>query len=347
MRLTHAAVLAAAALVAALAGPGAGRARAAGVPAAAPVASPPAADDAAVDPDLADCPAEPAPLTAEEAAAGLREAADSGFLWKATRDGRAVYLYGTIHIAQRAWMFPGPHVLAALRASDTVVLELDPTDPDIVARLQRAIARRPGSPSLPADVERRLRAQILAACMEPSALEGLRPEMRAVTVEVMAARRMGLQPAYGIDTFVAQLGRQLKKPLRSLETPEAQAALLFSDDPRETTRSVLEILDELESGAGPRILGRLADAWRHGDLDDISAYGDWCDCLKTDRQRAEFARLVDARNPTMADRIVEMHAQGGAQFVAVGSLHMVGAIGLPALLRERGFDVRRVEYDQR
>jgi uncharacterized protein YbaP (TraB family) len=292
------------------------------------------------------CPPEAEPVTADEAVAGLRDATDNGFLWKATKDGRTSYLYGTIHIAQRAWMFPGPHVLAALRASDLVALELDPTDPDIVARLQRALARKPGAPELAAPLAARLRAQMAAACIEPASLSGARPEMRAVTVEVMAGRRLGLQPSYGVDIFLAGVAQGLKKPIRSLETPESQAALLVSDDPAETARAVGAILEELEGGKGPLILGRLAGDWRRGDLADLGRYGDWCDCLNTPAQRADFVKLIDDRNPLMADKIVQWHGEGRSLFVAVGSLHMIGDIGLPQLLKARGFDVERVAFDE-
>lgn len=291
-----------------------------------------------------ECPPEPRPYTAEDNAAGMRDASDGGFLWKATRDGRIAWLYGTIHIAQRGWRFPGPHVLAALKASDAVALELDPIDPETLARFQRAIVRRPGSPELPPVLATRLRAQTVAACIDPASLEGLRPEMRAVTIEVMGGRRLGLQPDYGVDLFLAQLARQLRKPILSLETPEMQASLLVSDDPRETARTVGDLLDELEGGRAPRILDRLADDWRAGKLEDLAGYADWCDCMNTPAQRADFARLIDARNPPMAARIAGWHTEGRALFVAVGSLHMTGPIGLPALLREKGFEVERVDF---
>jgi uncharacterized protein YbaP (TraB family) len=236
-------------------------------------------------------------------------------------------------------------VLAALRDSPDVALELDPTDPQVVARLQRAIGRKAGAPALPGALQARLAAQEAIACVSPAMVAGLRPEVQAVTLEVMSGRRLGLQPAYGIDIFLAQLARQMHKTLHSIETPEAQAALLVSDDPHKTARNVEDVLEELESGNGPRILGRLAGAWRQGDLDDLGAYAQWCDCLKTPEQRADFAKLVDARNPVMADRVAALHAQGKSLFVAVGSLHMVGPIGLPALLRARGFEVERVPLE--
>jgi uncharacterized protein YbaP (TraB family) len=320
-------------------------ASAADAPAAAAQAQAPAPGGASPAP-AADCPAEPPPLTADEVVAGMHDATDSGFLWRATRDGRTLYLYGTIHIAKRDWMFPGPRVMAALRESSDIALELDPTDPQIIGRLQRALARGPGTPELPPALAARLQVQAAAACMAPAALAEMRPEMQAVTLEVMSGRRLGLHPAYGIDVFVAQLGRQLRKSMHSIETPESQVALLVSDDPRKTARNVSEVLEELESGSGPRVLDRLAGDWRRGDLEDLSGYRQWCECLETPEQRADFVKLVDERNPVMVRRIAEWHAQGRSLFVAVGSLHLLGPNGLPALLRARGFAVERVAYDR-
>jgi uncharacterized protein YbaP (TraB family) len=44
----------------------------------------------------------------------------------------------------------------------------------------------------------------------------------------------------------------------------------------------------------------------------------------------------------MVDKIVKWHAEGKRLFVAVGTLHMVGRVGLPELLKARGFKVERV-----
>ncbi len=290
------------------------------------------------------CPPEPATPTRDEALAAMGRAVDRGLLWKATRDGRTTWLYGTIHVAQAEWMYPGPKVFAAIRASDTIALELDPTDPDIRARLRSAIGQRPGAPDLPPALAARLRERIVAACLPPEALDTLRPEMRAVSIEVLEGRQDGLYPAFGVDTFLAGLARGMNKPLRSLETPESQAALLVSDDPAETERAVAQVLDELDSGKGPAVLRRLAGDWNRGDLDDLLAYASWCGCLDTPERRADFARMVDERNPAMAERIAQWHAEKHALFVAVGSLHLLGPAGLPQLLRERGFDVERVSF---
>ena len=290
------------------------------------------------------CPPTVSAPTPEQLADGMRHAVDSGLLWKATKDGRAVYLYGTIHVARFAWAFPGPHVVQAVRASDVIALELDMTDPEVLAHLRQAIASRPGAPALPEALQRRLQAQMDAACVAPETLASLRPEMQAVTLEVMQGRQSGLYADYGIDGVLAGMGRALKKPLRSLETPESQTRLLVSDDPAETEATVGAVMDELEAGKSPLMLQRLAGDWQRGDLADLGRYASWCTCLDTPQQRADFVKLVDERNPLMADKIVQWHAEGRSLFVAVGSLHMLGDIGLPALLKARGFQVERVAF---
>jgi uncharacterized protein YbaP (TraB family) len=274
----------------------------------------------------------------------VANAADHGPLWKATKDGRTVWLYGTIHVARASWAYPGPHVLRAIQSSDALALELDLGDPDMMQRLQKAVLARPGSPTLPDALHKRLLASMAAACIAPALLAPLRPEMQAVTVEIMQGRGMGLYPEFGIDANLGELARALGKRLRSLETPESQAELLVSDDPAETARAVGAVLDELEGGKSPAMLKRLAGDWERGDVDDMAAYASWCGCLDTPEQRSDFDKLIAARNPLMADRIVQWHGEGTSLFVAVGTLHMVGPIGLPTLLRTRGFQVERVSF---
>jgi len=299
----------------------------------------PAASTAAVA-----CPPAAVMPTRDTVVAAMREATDHGPLWKASRDGRTVYLYGTIHVARASWMYPGPSVMRAIMASDAIALELDLTDPDILARLQKAVLRTPESPALPEPLEKRLLAGMAAACVAPAAFASMRPEMQATTLEVMQGRGDGLYPEYGIDMFLAGLGHGLKKPVRSLETPESQAALLVSEDPAETARAVGAVLDELEGGRAPVMLRRLAADWERGDVDDMAAYASWCACLDTPEQREDFDKLIRDRNPLMVDRIVRWHDEGQSPFVAVGTLHMVGPLGLPTLLRARGFQVERVPF---
>nr|HET7860154.1 TraB/GumN family protein [Caldimonas sp.] len=290
------------------------------------------------------CPPEPTPLDAARIERGMRSAKDHGFLWQIRRDGRTSYLYGTIHVARADWMFPGPRTAAALAASDTVALEIDMLDPDMQARIAAALRGR-GATTLPAPLASRLERRFVADCIDSAAMRTLAPEFQVATLTVLAARRDGLHPAYAIDAVLAGVAHSLDKTTVSLETPELQAATLQMSTPAETIELVTAGLDELESGRARPLLVRLAKAWSTGDLAELEGYERWCNCLDTAAEREAMKRMLDDRNPALAEAIARLHGGGETVFAAVGSLHMIGPTGLPALLARRGFSVEAVRFE--
>ena len=307
----------------------------------APEASPASPASAASAPVA--CPAPAAIPTPEQVQAGMRDAIDHGFLWRIRKNGRTSYLYGTVHVAQAAWMYPGPSVLRALRASDTLALELDPLNPDIQRRMARGMAAKAGM-VLPEPLAKRLRVQMQALCVPPEALASMGPEMQVATLSILAARADGLDPSYGIDVFLAGMGHGAKKSVLSLETPELQLQALQMPDDAGTIAFVESGLVELESGQARPMLLRLAKLWADADHAQLARYEEWCDCLKTEFDRDAMRRLLDDRNPGLAASIDALHASGKHVFAAVGSLHMFGATGLPTLMAQRGYQVERVAY---
>ncbi|HEX4235563.1 MAG TPA: TraB/GumN family protein [Caldimonas sp.] len=288
-----------------------------------------------------DCPAQPTPIDAERLQAGLASSDDHGFLWRIDRDGHTSYLYGTIHAARAEWMFPGPRTRAALVASETLALELDLLDPDVQARLAAALRGRAATP-LPAPLAARLERQLIAECLDPATWRALAPEFQVATLAANAARRDGLDPSYAIDLILALTARVLGKETVSLETPEAQIAALIMPSPQATVEFVSSGLDELDSGRARPLLRHLARVWSGSDLAELEAYERWCDCLNTAADRESMKRILDDRNPLLAAAIDKLHSGGSSVFAAVGSLHMIGTTGLPALLRQRGYTVEAV-----
>ena len=290
-----------------------------------------------------DCPPVAQSPSLEQVQAGMRAARDHGFLWRISKDGRSSYLYGTLHAAKLAWMYPGPRVVQALAATDTIALELDLLDPDVAQRLARLVSALPGS-ELAEPTRQRMARQTAAACLPPEALAALSPELQVMTLATLVARRDGIDPVYGIDLFLAGWGRATGKKTVSLETPELQARLLQVEDAKERLTIVETGLDDLESGRARAQIVHIAQIWADADLATLMRYEDWCDCLQTQSDREAMARMLDERNPGLADGIATLHADGRQVFAAVGSLHMIGPMGLPALLVQRGYVVERVDY---
>jgi uncharacterized protein YbaP (TraB family) len=91
-------------------------------------------------PAQATCPPALPQASAAEQGAPAR---DRGLLWRATRDGRTLHLYGTLHVGKPHWRKLGPRTAAALRDSDVVALEIDPLDPALAAAMAAVAPPRP------------------------------------------------------------------------------------------------------------------------------------------------------------------------------------------------------------
>ncbi len=274
---------------------------------------------------------------------GFQPVRDRGFLWRIQKAGRISYLAGTVHVGELAWTTPGPQTAKALKDSSVIALELDMMDGDINRRLQAAMAAAPRH-ALPEAVAKRLQAQVRRACLSNEVAQGMSPEMLLNTLIMLAARREGLDAMYGIDTLYAGVARRLRKPTRSLETPEEQLALIQGRTPAETLKLVEPALVELEGSKLTETLQRLTSDWAQSNFDDLSKYPQWCDCADTSFDADLQKRMLDDRNAVMAKKIDALHAGGQRVFAAVGSLHMIGPKGLPALMAARGYQVERVLF---
>ena len=287
------------------------------------------------------CPPQAQAPTPQALQQSLARAADRGFLWRITHDGRTSHLYGTIHVGTLDWAFPGAKVRAALDASQTLALEIDPLDPAVQADLKRADGAKLAVPAAQAERLARLRDR---ACLPAQALAAMHPILQAMTVMLVDAARDGLHIAYGLEYALAGFARQRGMPVVSLETAQRQLDALIPKDAAQAERALASTLDQLDDGSARRVLKRMADAWERSDLATIESYEQWCDCIRTDEDRAALRALNDERNPALADKIAALHAAGKRVFAAVGALHMTGAQALPALMAARGFRVERVEF---
>ena len=115
-----------------------------------------------------DCPPVAGPPTPEQLQQGQAKARDRGALWKLHKDGRTSYLYGTAHVGQLEWVFPGPNLRQALRETEVLAVEVDVTAPD--TQREMAEAQREAAPlTLSEEEQRRLDAQAKAACVPAQA----------------------------------------------------------------------------------------------------------------------------------------------------------------------------------
>ena len=281
----------------------------------------------------------------EKPGTALRNGVDRGVLWRIERDGRTSWLYGTLHVGRGDWVRPGPTIQKALTQSDTLALEIDSRDEATAQALARPADPGVLSRVLTGERARRLERQASEACVPPGSLSQLQPILQVTALSGLVARADGLYPEFGVDETLAVSARNNNKPIVALESAAEQLKVLTGGSEAEEAEQVDAALDELESGKLRGQLKELADVWARSDAARLARYADWCDCVKTPAEQRLMKRLLDDRNPNLADGIERLHASGKGVFAAVGALHMIGAQGLPALMSARGFTVTPVLVD--
>jgi uncharacterized protein YbaP (TraB family) len=289
------------------------------------------------------CPLVAQAPTPEQLQAARGAAKDRGALWRLSKDGRVSYLYGTVHIGKLDWVFPGPQLQAAMRATEVLAVEVNPMDPAFMAEVQAAQTQA-AQLTLTSAEQARLDAEADAACLPRTALAALHPVMQAMTYVSLAGRHDGLDPAYAQELVLLGAAQAAQRTVVALESVASQMAVLLPVDAVEARALLNQTLDSLQRQESRTTLRRVSQAWERGDLDAMDSPAKLCDCVPTAQELQFLRRLNDDRNPGLADRIAQEHAKGKAVFAAVGALHMTGAQALPGLLKARGFEVERVPF---
>ena len=274
---------------------------------------------------LAGCDARTPAVTVQEAAPAL---------WEITGpQGERGWLFGTIHALPDGVEWETPIVRQALGDADLLVVEVgNLDDPRAAARIFSELSRTPGLPPLldrlPADQRPVLAAALARSGSDEDDFRGV--ESWAAALMLANGERTG-DVANGVDR--ALLARGL--PIVELEGFARQFSLF--DNLAVQDQVDLLYLASTESDAGME--QRLTQAWIKGDLATLEREAEHGILADAELRQA---LLID-RNKAWMERIVPLLQQNRRPFVAVGAGHMLGDVGLPAVLAAEGYTVRRIQ----
>jgi uncharacterized protein YbaP (TraB family) len=154
---------------------------------------------------------------------------------------------------------------------------------------------------------------------------------------VMELREGGYEAEHGVDLQFIQ--RSDGKPLVEVESADEQLGLLDRLPLRIQEGMLWDALDQ--SREFDRATDQLIDAWRRGDERALREQ-----VFRPIGEGADFELFYESiffgRNETMTRRLAEFARDGKTRFVVLGVGHMLGSRGIPSLLCDRGFGVRRV-----
>lgn len=175
--------------------------------------------------------------------------------------------------------------------------------------------------------------------LQPQDLDSCKPWWAALRIAVHQLVAAGFSLERGVDKIAHRLANHIDKRVTLLEAPE-RGLLCFDHAPLPEQLGLLEFIVARQPEAAAEF-DKLLEGWVRGStrlltelLDDrLAAYPQIFRCAVERRNRewlAELQALAFRRERTL--------------FV-VGALHLVGAHGLPALLGELGFEVRRIDQE--
>ena len=260
-------------------------------------------------------------------------------LWKVQGKENAVYLLGSIHLLKKE-DYPLPVPLeAAFSDSKIAVFETDIAgmeNPELVMKLT-AKGQLPEGETL----RTRLSPPVYAAFsnyvqkagMPVELFDSITPAMAAIMLVAVDLKKMGLDPQNGLDKHFFDLAAKDGKTIVPLETLDFQISLMteFSKEEGELLmKTTLKEIDTMEKD-----LDDLIKAWRTGD-------GEKLDKLLNEAMEEApviFHRLLTDRNRRWLPKIEELLRGKENAIVIVGCGHLVGANGVVALLKNKGYKI--------
>jgi uncharacterized protein YbaP (TraB family) len=275
--------------------------------------------------------------------AGTRTSAP--LMWRAQQraGGGVLYLLGSIHFeTESAAQFPSV-IEAAYAGSDELVVELDLSDAtgsEVGASpTKRGLLE---APTQLADVLSPPTLELLERYLDErelpfSLVEGMKPWYLTNFLVVMELQDAGYDAEYGVDRQF--IDRSSGTPIVALETVDEQLDLL---DHLPLRIQEIMLRDALKRNPHfDRATDQLIEAWRRGDERTLHEL-----VFGPIAEDADFELFYDSiffrRNEVMARRLAEFARDGKTRFAVVGAGHMLGPRGIPSLLCDRGFEVRRV-----
>lgn len=273
------------------------------------------------------------------------------YLWDVSNpEGQPVgWLFGSMHAAAEPKVDPA--VLQALDAAKAVVFEIDMSPEGLREASIEAVKRSqyPAGETLADHVSAELLTKVRRAVAQgrfgpelqeaPAVAESMRPWVLAMTLLTTPPPQSEGQVTMenGLDAALAS-SAQGTKTFEALETAAEQLDLFANMAPDLAQQMLAELIDAAQ--ATQDAFTALHRAYRDGDDDALG------ELLEQGRQQSESSRAFmettfDQRNQRMAQTLAARFEPSTPRLVVVGVGHLLGPRGIPALLRDKGFQLTR------
>lgn len=252
------------------------------------------------------------------------------------REGATLgWLFGTIHALPDGAQWETAALGRAIGQAEVLVVEVRDLDPQRTASLFNRMATDEPSPPLADRLPQDVGADLAKLLASKGVSAGKFDNLESWAAALALARLAGTaEAANGVDKAI--IARFAGRPVAELEGVAEQLET-FDDLPEPEQRKLLAavLAEQSDPGADAKAL---AAAWRAGDLAALER--------QTRRgllaDPALYEALAAVRNRAWFSKLAPMLEDGRRPLVAVGTAHMLGSDGLPALLAAKGYRIRRL-----
>lgn len=263
-------------------------------------------------------------------------------MWKLADSDTNIWLFGTIHLLPEGRGWRTAAFDSALAGADELVLEV--ADVDDMMASAKAMQKLGVSPGLPPIAERvpeakraALRAMIAESGYPEAVYDRLETWAAALPLLGVSFKRLGLDPALGVERQIGAPFRASGRKVSGIETIEQQFGFFDTlSEPAQRALLVSVVEDSAETRAQFRAM---LDSWQRGDLEGIARTFD----DETQMSPELKAALMSRRNARWAEWLERRLETPGTVFVAVGAGHLAGGDSVQAMLAARGLKAKRVQ----
>jgi len=263
-------------------------------------------------------------------------------VWKITGAQTSIYLAGSFHILKASDYPLPPEFEEAYENSQKIYFEtnLDELkDPVVIARIVKLSLYPDGSSlkdHLSAETYEKLKAQCESAGVNIASVEHYRPWIITIMISLNPAKKDGYDQTQGVDQYYFNLAKEDGKPVVGLETTEESIQLLSSLGDQLDEELISEALHS--ASESNESVDKMKDAWRSGDETGLQT-------MVADQVKGYpkiYKLLFLDRNANWSKTMESALSQPGISMFVVGAGHLVGADGLLAMFRNKGYQVEKL-----
>lgn len=281
------------------------------------------------------------PALATVATKNTSKPTTKGYLWKATKGHKEIYLIGTIHCSDPNYDFYNDELLKVINKCDTLAVEINPTMAETLGMSMKLLC--PAGDTIESQLTNEEIHKLKTLCMDYninySILRTMNSTGICMNLNNLSCKNSGLT-GEGLDNTLMAKFKCSNKDIVQLESLDLQFDRLSKLYDISTLKEILNSYNSnTRNNSNEDDNNRvLFTAFINGDehymLDSIELSKK---CPK------EYDLLIKSRNENMVDEIEKNISNNKNLAVAVGALHYFGEDGIINQLQNRGYTIEKVK----